>query len=57
MDRETLACYISLGSNLGDGRANLEEALGRLTVFGQDLLVEAMSAVYETEPQGLRDQP
>jgi 2-amino-4-hydroxy-6-hydroxymethyldihydropteridine diphosphokinase len=48
--------YIGLGSNLGDRRGLLEEALRRL---GADPAVEvvAVSAFRETEPVGDADQP
>ena len=49
---------IALGSNLpsrwGDPRATLREALHRLGDLG---VVTAISAFYETEPVGLREQP
>lgn len=47
--------YLSLGSNLGDRRANLAEALRRLAV--RDLTVRRLSSLYESEPQDLPDQP
>jgi 2-amino-4-hydroxy-6-hydroxymethyldihydropteridine diphosphokinase len=48
--------YVGLGSNLGDRRGLLEEALRRL---GQDPAVEvvAVSSFRETEPVGVVDQP
>lgn len=46
--------YVGLGSNLGDGRAHLHHAVTALGVHG--LLVQAVSDIYLTEPQGLRDQ-
>ena len=39
--------YLSLGSNLGDRRSNLEEAIARLGELGR---VTARSSFYETEP-------
>jgi len=48
--------HLSLGSNLGDRRANLRaalQALGRLE--GVELLT--VSHCYETEPMGMADQP
>lgn len=42
--------YIGLGSNLGDRRATLEAALGRLGP-------RRVSAIVETEPWGLPGQP
>lgn len=46
--------YLSLGSNLGDRCANLENALQRLEKFGA---ITARSSFYETEPQDMREQP
>lgn len=52
MDEATV--YLALGSNLGDRRANLVEALGQLR---QKVLVEEMSSIYETAPQYVNEQP
>ena len=46
--------YLSLGSNLGDRAANLRLALEKLGDLGT---VQAVSALYETEPVGLTSQP
>lgn len=46
--------YLSLGSNVGDRPANLRAAIKRLAGAGA---VQAVSAVYETEPVDVRDQP
>ena len=46
--------YIALGSNLGDRRDNLIDAVSQLR---QNVLVEQISAVYETEPAYVTDQP
>ena len=46
--------YLSLGSNVGDRRANLETAIGRLSELGE---VKAVSSFYETEPAELAAQP
>jgi 2-amino-4-hydroxy-6-hydroxymethyldihydropteridine diphosphokinase len=46
--------YIALGSNLGDRRANLVEAISRLQTH---VAVEKVSSVYETEPAYVADQP
>jgi len=45
--------YLSLGANLGDREANLEEAVTRLGGLGT---VTAVSALYETEPVEVADQ-
>jgi 2-amino-4-hydroxy-6-hydroxymethyldihydropteridine diphosphokinase len=46
--------YLSLGSNLGDRKANLETALARLGTLGE---IKAVSSIYETEPMELAAQP
>ena len=46
--------YLSLGSNLGDRKANLEAAISGLRKLGE---VRAISAFYETEPMELTAQP
>jgi len=46
--------YLSLGSNLGDRRANLRNAIGQLLNLGHLL---AVSSFYETEPVEFTDQP
>jgi 2-amino-4-hydroxy-6-hydroxymethyldihydropteridine diphosphokinase len=43
--------YLGLGSNVGDRRAMLEQAVAELPVRGVEVL--ASSSVYETEPVGL----
>jgi 2-amino-4-hydroxy-6-hydroxymethyldihydropteridine diphosphokinase len=48
------AVAIALGSNLGDRLANLRFGVRRLQRILEDL---CCSGVYETEPQGLADQP
>ena len=47
--------YLSLGSNLGDRRAHLREAVERLTTQGVGVLRE--SSIYESEPRDVREQP
>lgn len=47
--------YVGLGSNMGDARANLERAVTQLRQLA-DVTVEAVSDVFRTEPQGLREQ-
>ncbi|MFZ0800075.1 MAG: 2-amino-4-hydroxy-6-hydroxymethyldihydropteridine diphosphokinase [Terriglobales bacterium] len=46
--------YLSLGSNLGDRAANLRAALAQLDAGGRLL---AVSALYETQPVDVPDQP
>lgn len=46
--------YLGLGSNLGDREAHLRKAILRLADAG--LPPQAVSTVYETEPQGKTDQ-
>jgi len=45
---------VGLGANLGDPEATLRKAVARLREI---IEVEAVSALYRTEPVGLRDQP
>jgi len=47
--------YLSLGSNIGDREGNLRDAIKRLAA--PDLRVLRVSAVYETEPMEVTDQP
>ncbi|WP_247886956.1 2-amino-4-hydroxy-6-hydroxymethyldihydropteridine diphosphokinase [Azospirillum sp. SYSU D00513] len=47
--------WLALGSNLGDREANLAEAIERLVAGG--VTVEALSAVYDTAPMYVTDQP
>ncbi len=46
--------YLSLGSNVGDRRTNLRNAIGKLLGIGKLLDV---SSYYETEPVEVTDQP
>lgn len=46
--------FLGLGSNLGDRANNLRSAVGAL---GPEVKVLAESAVYETPPWGVEDQP
>lgn len=46
--------YLSLGSNVGDRRANFSRALARLESLGK---IIAVSSLYETEPVEFTDQP
>lgn len=46
--------YLGLGSNIGDRRANLGQAL---TLLAEDLEILEVSSIYETPPWGYTDQP
>lgn len=46
--------YLALGSNIGDRRGNLREALQRLRAVVE---LHKISAIYETEPVGYVEQP
>lgn len=46
--------YLSLGSNIGDREANLREAIAQLKEASS---VRALSAMYETQPVDLPNQP
>ena len=46
--------YLALGANLGDRGASLRSAVERLR---EQVTVEHMSSVYETEPAYVLDQP
>ncbi len=46
--------FLGLGSNVGDRRATLERGLAALD--SPELRVVRVSPIYETEPQGLREQ-
>ncbi|HID39023.1 MAG TPA: 2-amino-4-hydroxy-6-hydroxymethyldihydropteridine diphosphokinase [Calditrichaeota bacterium] len=46
--------YLSLGSNLGDRRQSLQRALDCLVRLGR---LVRLSAVYESEPVGMENQP
>ena len=45
--------YLSLGSNIGDREAHLQDAISRLAPLGQ---VDPVSSFYETEPVEVTDQ-
>ena len=55
-DAERIFAYISLGSNLGDPKANLLAAATALERL-PGLIAGKRSPVYLTEPQGHKDQP
>jgi 2-amino-4-hydroxy-6-hydroxymethyldihydropteridine diphosphokinase len=46
--------YLGLGSNLGDRKQNLVQAL---ELMSEHAVVEQVSSVYETEPVGYKEQP
>jgi 2-amino-4-hydroxy-6-hydroxymethyldihydropteridine diphosphokinase len=48
--------FVALGGNLGNREATLQEALRRLNA-SPGVTVRRVSAVYETAPVGLTDQP
>jgi 2-amino-4-hydroxy-6-hydroxymethyldihydropteridine diphosphokinase len=48
--------YLSLGSNLGDRKAYLQQAVNALSQLPQTSLIN-ISSVYETPPWGLKEQP
>lgn len=50
-----ISAYIGLGSNIGDRRANLVEAIERIKELGFEIVRQ--SSIYETEPVGFTDQP
>jgi 2-amino-4-hydroxy-6-hydroxymethyldihydropteridine diphosphokinase len=54
MEPDATIVYLALASNLGDRRANLGAAVERLREL---VAVEALSALYETEPAYVTDQP
>jgi len=46
--------FLGLGSNLGDRRMNLFQAM---QLLGPEVRIECVSSLYETEPWGVKDQP
>ncbi len=56
LGREPLRAFLGLGSNLGDRQDNLEKALALLAAI-PTVKVVRVSAIYETEPWGVIDQP
>ena len=54
MNAETVPVYLGLGSNMGDRRRNLKQALDFLS---QRLEVAEQSSIYDTAPQENPDQP
>ncbi|MFA7249952.1 MAG: 2-amino-4-hydroxy-6-hydroxymethyldihydropteridine diphosphokinase [Dehalococcoidia bacterium] len=51
----TSRVYLALGSNLGDRREHLRAAIEELRAGGVD--IDTVSALYETPPWGVADQP
>ena len=54
MNFEAVTVYLSLGSNLGDRRENLDRALDHLS---QRMRLVKVSSVYDTEPVENTEQP
>jgi 2-amino-4-hydroxy-6-hydroxymethyldihydropteridine diphosphokinase len=54
MASSSATVYLGLGTNLGDRLRNLRLALQRLQTRAR---LEAVSSLYETQPQGVTDQP
>lgn len=54
--KQTVTAYLGLGSNLGDRRLQLEEALLRLH-RREGIRLTQLSSLYETAPVGFLDQP
>ncbi len=51
---ELATAYLCLGSNMGEREENLCQAL---TLLSQEVNLEDISSVYETEPVGYKEQP
>jgi GTP cyclohydrolase-4 len=54
MTPDTVEVYLALGSNMGNRKQNLTEAINYLS---QRLQVVTLSSIYDTEPVGNVDQP
>lgn len=50
-----LIVYIGIGSNIGDRKENCRKAIKLLKENG--IAIKKQSAMYETEPWGVKDQP
>lgn len=50
-----VTAYLGLGTNLGDRLQNLTQALEEIERWG--VSVEEVSPIFETEPQGMKNQP
>ncbi len=48
--------YLSVGSNMGDREGLLKQAISLLEQF-DDIRIESVSSIYETDPVGVTDQP
>lgn len=48
--------YVSIGSNLGDRLGYIREAIRKLE-DSQEIAIHRASSVYETEPEGEKEQP
>jgi 2-amino-4-hydroxy-6-hydroxymethyldihydropteridine diphosphokinase len=55
-EKNSRPVFIGLGSNLGDKKRNLQEAIAHLEKSGLVTIV-SISPFYDTEPQGVKDQP
>ena len=55
-ERKRHEVFVALGSNLGDSRALIEEAVDKMDATA-GIQVEAVSTLIETEPYGVTDQP
>lgn len=55
-ERRRHEVFVALGSNLGDSRAQIEEAVTKMDATA-GIQVEAVSTLIETEPYGVTDQP
>jgi 2-amino-4-hydroxy-6-hydroxymethyldihydropteridine diphosphokinase len=53
---DTVVAILGLGSNVGDGIRNIDEAISRLT-SGAKLELVARSKLYRSAPWGVTDQP
>ncbi|MGD0781017.1 MAG: 2-amino-4-hydroxy-6-hydroxymethyldihydropteridine diphosphokinase [Dehalococcoidales bacterium] len=51
---ETVTVFLSLGSNLGNRQANLDQAL---KLISERMRMGKVSSIYDTEPIGLVNQP
>jgi 2-amino-4-hydroxy-6-hydroxymethyldihydropteridine diphosphokinase len=51
---ETVTVYLSLGANLGNRQANLDQAL---KLISERMRIGKVSSIYDTEPVGLVNQP